>query len=383
MEKFKLVFIEQRSNPSTISTSWNVILQIILIFCCSACSKIEQVSVQPDKLFVAPENFPKPTYNLEKNPITQEGFDLGKSLFYEGLLSRDGTISCGECHRQDYAFTHHLHDLSHGIDNQIGLRNAPALENLAWVQTFGWDGGVFDLDLFSISPIENPVEMDEKTGNVLEKLRKTTKYPPMFKNAFGTTEITSERFLKALSQFMLALVSVNSRYDKYNRKEEGATLSETELTGMVVFKQKCSSCHAGELFTDGSFRNNGLPPTERSQSIITIVNGEKKVSIVPVYDDGRARVTEQPQDKNKFKVPSLRNIEASRPYMHDGRFQTLEEVLNHYSSSVTNTQNLDPLLQQNGKLGISLSDTEKTQIIAFLKTLTDRKFLEDKRFTPN
>ena len=356
-------------------------MQIILVIFCSACSKVEQVVIQPDKLFVAPDNFPKPVYILEKNPVTQEGFDLGKSLFYDGLLSRDGSMSCGECHRQDYAFTHHLHDLSHGIDNQIGLRNAPALQNLAWEKTFGWDGGVFDLDLFSISPIENPVEMDEKVGNVLEKLRKTSKYPPMFKNAFGTTEITSERFLKALSQFMLALISVNSRYDKYMRKENGATLSETELAGMAVFKQKCASCHAGELFSDGSFRNNGLPPTERSQAIITIVNGEKKVSLVPVIDDGRARVTEQLEDKNKFKVPSLRNIEASKPYMHDGRFQTLEEVLNHYTNTVTNTSNLDPLLHQNGKLGISLTDTEKAQIIAFLKTLTDRQFLVDKRFT--
>lgn len=358
-----------------------VTLFIAIVCLWSACSKIETAVVEPDKLFVAPNNFPKPTYNLDKNPITKEGFELGKSLFYDGILSRDGSMSCGECHRQDYAFTHHLHDLSHGIDNQIGLRNAPALQNLAWEKTFGWDGGVFDLDLFSISPIENPVEMDEKVGNVLEKLQKTSKYPPMFKNAFGTTEITSERFLKALSQFMLALVSVNSRYDKYMRKENGATLSETELAGMAVFKQKCASCHAGELFSDGSFRNNGLPPTERSQAIITIVNGEKKVSLVPVIDDGRARVTEQLEDKNKFKVPSLRNIEASKPYMHDGRFQTLEEVLNHYTNTVTNTSNLDPLLHQNGKLGISLTDTEKAQIIAFLKTLTDRQFLADKRFT--
>ncbi len=359
-----------------------VILFIVTVCFWSACSKIEPVVIEPDKLFVAPDNFPKPTYNLDKNPITKEGFELGKSLFYDGILSRDGSISCGECHRQDYGFTHHLHDLSHGIDNQIGLRNSSALQNLAWEKTFGWDGGVFDLDLFAISPIENPVEMDEKTGNVLEKLRKSSKYPAMFKNAYGTTEITSERFLKALSQFLLSLVSTNSRYDKYIRKEEGATLSETELAGLSIFKQKCSSCHSGELFTDGNFHNNGLPPTERSQAVITIVDGVKKVSIVPIYDDGRMRITELSSDKNKFKVPSLRNIEATKPYMHDGRFQTLDEVMNHYTNTVTNTQNLDPILQQNGKLGIALTDTEKTQLIAFLKTLTDRKFLEDKRFTP-
>ncbi|MEY4540337.1 MAG: hypothetical protein RLZZ306_2094 [Bacteroidota bacterium] len=360
----------------------NIISFVILVSCWTACSKIEKVEIEPDKLFVAPENFPKPTYNLDKNPITKEGFELGKSLFYDGILSRDGSMSCGECHRQDFGFTHHLHDLSHGIDNQIGLRNSSALQNLAWEKTFGWDGGVFDLDLFSISPIENPVEMGDNTGKVLEKLRKSDKYPAMFKNAYGTTEITSERFLKALSQFLLSLVSSNSRYDKYVRKENGATLSETELTGLSIFKQKCASCHSGELFTDGNFRNNGLPPTERSEVVYTIVNGVKVGKIVPVFDDGRMRITELITDKNKFKVPSLRNIEATKPYMHDGRFQTLDEVLNHYTNTVTNTQNLDPILQQNGKLGIALTEPEKAQIIAFLKTLTDRKFLEDKRFTP-
>ncbi len=356
------------------------------ILCCSlmnwACNKTQSVEIEPDKLFVQPQNFPEPVYNLSSNPITKEGFELGKSLFYDGLLSRDGSISCGECHRQDYAFTHHLHDLSHGIDNQIGLRNAPSLQNMAWEKTFGWDGGVFNLDLFSIAPIENPVEMDEKVTNVLEKLRNTDKYPPMFKNAFGTTEITSERFLKAISQFVLSLVSANSRYDKYVRKEANASLTDTELAGMTVFKQKCASCHAGELFTDGSFRNNGLPPTERQQVVYRVVDGVKKAFFELVVDNGRMRVTELPEDQNKFKVPSLRNVEATRPYMHDGRFQTLEEVLNHYSNTVTATNNLDPQLNQNGKLGIPLSDTEKTQIIAFLKTLTDREFLADKRFTP-
>jgi cytochrome c peroxidase len=125
-----------------------------------------------------------------------------------------------------------------------------------------------------------------------------------------------------------------------------------------------------------------LPPTERSEVVYTIVNGVKVGKIVPVFDDGRMRITELITDKNKFKVPSLRNIEATKPYMHDGRFQTLDEVLNHYTNTVTNTQNLDPILQQNGKLGIALTEPEKAQIIAFLKTLTDRKFLEDKRFTP-
>ena len=357
----------------------SVLFLFLMVF---SCSKQPNVVIEPEKLFYQPSNFQSPVYKLESNPITKEGFELGKSLFYDGILSRDGSMSCGECHRQDFGFTHHLHDLSHGIDNQIGLRNSSSLQNLAWEKTFGWDGGVFDLDLFAISPIENPVEMDDKVSNVLDKLRKTDKYPLMFKNAFGTTEITSQRFLKALSQFLLSLVSANSRYDKYMRKESGVVFNETELAGMELFKQKCSSCHAGELFSDGSFRNNGLPPTERQQVVYRMVDGVKKAFIEPVIDDGRMRVTEMPEDKNKFKVPSLRNVEATKPYMHDGRFLTLDEVLNHYMNTVTATQNLDPILNQNGKLGIPLTATEKTQIIAFLRTLTDREFLTDKRFTP-
>ncbi|MDH4462131.1 MAG: cytochrome c peroxidase [Flectobacillus sp.] len=338
--------------------------------------------IDPNKLSYTPSNFPKAEYDLTSNPVTKEGFELGRSLFYDGILSRDGTISCGECHRQDFAFTHHLHDLSHGIDGKIGLRNTPTLQNLAWGKTFGWDGGVVGLDFFAIAPIENPVEMDETTANVLDKLRKTDKYPTMFKNAFGTTEITSVRFLKALSQFMLSLVSANSRYDKYIRKEEGGTLTETELAGLSAFKQKCASCHVGELFTDETYRNNGLPPTDRQQVVYKVVNGVTTATLERVYDDGRMRITELAADKNKFKVPTLRNIEASRPYMHDGRFTTLEQVLDHYSSTVTETANLDPSLKKNGVLGIPLTSTEKTQIIAFLKTLTDRDFLADKRFAP-
>ena len=350
----------------------------LLFFACKKPKVTEDEPIIADNL---PKNFPKPNYDFTKNPVTADGFLLGKALFYDGLLSRDGTIPCGECHRQDFAFSHHLHDLSHGIDNQIGLRNAPSLHNLAWQDTFGWDGGVFNLDLFPVSPIENPVEMDEKMTNVLEKLRKTEKYPVLFEKAFGTKAIDSERFLKALSQFMVSLVSANSKYDKVMRNEAGISFTEAEATGFQLFKQKCSNCHTGELFTDNSFRNNGLPPTERTQLVTKIIDGQKKQVLEKVIDDGRMRITENPSDKNKFKVPNLRNIEATLPYMHDGRFANLTQVLNHYSNTVTNTENLDPLLNKNGKLGIPLTDLEKQQIIAFLKTLTDVEFITNKKFS--
>ncbi len=324
-----------------------------------SCSTTEQA--EPEKLFKAPENFPQPSYNFANNPITKEGVALGKELFYDGILSRDGSISCGECHQQIAGFTHHGHDVSHGIDNLKGTRNSLPIQNFAWQPDFFWDGGVPDLDFSPVAPIENPLEMDEKTGNVLAKLRKTQKYPILFKEAFGTEEITGPKFLKALSQFMLTLVTANSRYDKYIRNE-GVKLTEAELAGMTLFKQKCATCHKGELFTDYSYRNNGLT-----------IQGTKDV--------GRYRITENEADRYKFRVPSMRNIEVTKPYMHDGRFYSLESVLDHYAENMQDTPNLDPVFKQQAKIGIALTTVEKQQIIAFLKTLTDEDFLKNKQFS--
>lgn len=317
-----------------------------------------------DKIEVPqPSYFPEKVYDLTTNPVTLNGFQLGKSLFYDGILSRNGTIACGTCHQQTAAFTHHGHDLSHGIDDRIGARNAPSLQNLAWSKEFFWDGGVPHLDLFPIAPIENPVEMDEKMPNVLQKLRtgKNPDYPELFKKAFGSTEITTERFAKALSQFMVLMVSNNSRYDLYLRGTTSA-LTGTEKEGLSIFKQKCGTCHSGELFTDQSYRNNGL-------------------SIDRNPDQGRFTITQNPNDRHKFKVPSLRNVGYTAPYMHDGRFTTLEQVLDHYAQNVKQTPTLDGLLQKDGKLGISLTADEKQKIIAFLKTLSDESFVQDTRFS--
>ncbi|GAB3498509.1 cytochrome c peroxidase [Spirosoma knui] len=326
----------------------------------SGCQTTEPAA-EPTKLFQVPTNFPQPVYALAQNQPTAAGVQLGRALFYDGALSRDGSISCAECHNQAYAFTHHQHDVSHGIDNRVGTRNSMPIQNLAWASSFFWDGGVQHLDLAPIAPIENPDEMDEKSANVIQKLRSSSKYPALFKAAFGTNEINGPRFLQALTQFMLTMVSGNSRYDKWVRQEPGAMLTADEQAGLNAFRAKCSSCHAGELFTDNSFRNNGL-----------FIQGSK--------DIGRAHVTERAEDRYRFKVPSLRNIDKTKPYMHDGRFYSLESVLNHYAENVQPTENLDPLLRQNDKLGIPMSSEEKRQIIAFLKTLTDDQFLRDPRF---
>lgn len=337
---------------------------IFLLVGCKAQPEDNIIASELGKdLFFEPENFPEPVYNIKDFPVTEAGFELGRKLFYDGRLSRDGTISCAECHSQPYAFTHHGHMRSHGIDDRAGTRNAPPVQNMAFMKSFMWDGGVFDLDLFSVAPITNPVEMDESLSNVLDKLRKDKDYPKMFKAAYGSETIDSETFLKALSQFMNSLISANSKYDKYVRNEEGGTLTVDELEGLRLFEQKCASCHAGSLFTDQSFRNNGLIIYPRDTP-----------------DPGRYLITQNESDINKFKVPSLRNIAHTAPYMHDGRFGSLNSVLNHYQEGVSETQNLDPSLKKDGRLGIALTDEEKAKIIVFLHTLSDRDFLSNPRF---
>jgi cytochrome c peroxidase len=333
----------------------------MLVVSLAGCKK-EEVSEQANEkiTFQKPTNFPDLSYDLSKNPLTKEGIALGRRLFYEPLLSRDNSISCASCHIQENAFTHHSHTVSHGIDDKLGKRNAPAIQNMGFMKAFFWDGGVGQLDLFPIAPIENVVEMDEKLGNVLNKLRNTQKYPELFKKAFGTTEINSERFLKVLSQFMIQMVSANSKYDKYIRNE-GQTLTSLELSGLKIFQQKCTSCHSTDLFTDQTYRNNGL--------------------VTKFNDLGRFEISQIESDKYKFKVPSLRNVAITQPYMHDGRFGTLQAVLNHYASGVQNTQNLDENLKNGNNFGIALSEDEKQKIIAFLQTLTDVDFIKNPDFS--
>ncbi|MDP2539873.1 cytochrome-c peroxidase [Tenacibaculum discolor] len=338
-------------------------LMIVLLVCSFFSCKKEEVYTNVELAFEKPSNFPEPHYNLSSNPITEKGFELGKKLFYEGKLSSDGVVSCAFCHQQKFAFTHHGHQLSHGVEDREGTRNAPPVQNMAFQKQFSWDGAAFHLDVFPIIPITNPVEMDETVTNILEKLRQDASYRKLFSQAFEDGQVNADNTFKAMSQFMLMMVSANSKYDKYVRVEKGGAFSEQEKKGLELFKAKCASCHTSDLFTDDAFRNNGLP-----------VNPE-------INDLGRMTVTLLEDDKYKFKVPSLRNIELTAPYMHDGRFGSLKSVLNFYATGVQETQNLDPILKkEDGTTGISLNEQEKEDIIAFLKTLTDEEFITDKRF---
>jgi cytochrome c peroxidase len=308
--------------------------------------------------FKKPKNFPEPVYDLKQNPVTKNGFELGRKLFYETALSRDGSIACGNCHVQTSGFTQHGHDLSHGIEDRLGNRNSPPIMNLAWSKSFMWDGGVFHLHLFPINPITNPVEMDEKMDRVVAKLRAMPEYPAKFKAAFGSPEITGARLFKALSQYMVMCISSNSKYDSVMR-QTGVRFSAQEKTGYLLFKQNCSSCHQEPLFTDGSFRNNGLDHRYNP-------------------DTGRQAITLNPADRYKFKVPSLRNLKYTTPYMHDGRFTTLDQVLDHYSDHVKDGPTLDPLLKKNGRTGFPLSQADKGSLKAFLLTLNDKVFITQK-----
>ena len=310
---------------------------------------------QPIKLEV-PQGWPEPFDIFSSNPLTEEGFQLGRKLFYDGRLSKDGNFSCGSCHQQFAAFATFDHDFSHGFDDQFTTRNSPGLHNLAWVPLYHWDGGVNHIEVQALSPLTAPNEMAEDVDSVLSKLRKDALYKKMFKNAFGSDTINSQKMLKALAQFVGTLVSADSKYDKVMRKEE--TFNPSEQHGYEVFQAKCADCHKEPLFTDNSFRNNGL-----------ILN--------PWLNDyGRMRITGETEDSLKFRVPSLRNVGVTQPYMHDGRFYSLGQVVEHYRTGIQQSSTLDPSLAK----GIEFTPKEKYDLVLFLGTLTDSTFLKNPRY---
>ena len=310
-----------------------------------------------DRLFKKPATWPEPIYNFSNNPLTQEKVNLGRVLFYDPILSRDNSISCASCHSPYNSFTHVDHDLSHGIEDRIGKRNSPVLVNLAWQSSFMWDGAVNHLDVQALAPIHNELEMDEDISHVVEKLNRKSLYKTLFYDAFGDSIATGEHALKSISQFMLTLISSNSKYDRVlDGKEE---FNEQEERGYKLFKESCNSCHVEPLFTNNAFKSNGL-------NVDSTLN-----------DLGRVVVSGLAKDSFLFKVPTLRNIEFSYPYMHDGRFKTLNQVLNHYDDA----QGLASYASEELKNIRTLSSNEKVDIVAFLLTLSDRSFLFNQDFS--
>ncbi len=306
-----------------------------------------------------PSGWPKPAANIfAKNRLSEQGFQLGRKLFYDGRLSKDGNFPCASCHQQFAAFANYEHDFSHGFNNSFTKRNAPSLFNLAWMTELHWDGSINHIEVQPLAPLTAPNEMAENIDSVLRKLRKDTAYPKLFKAAFGTTEINSQRMLKALAQFTGSIISSNSKYDKVKKGE--AVFTPNEENGYSIFKNNCAGCHKEPLFTDNSFRNNGLPLN------------------IYTNDIGRMKITGEKSDSLKFKVPSLRNVALTFPYMHDGRFYSLGQVVDHYVTGIqTDQPNLDTLLKKR----FPLNNREKNNLVYFLYTLTDTTLVKDPRLS--
>lgn len=334
------------------------LLAIIIVF--TSCVKSsENEEIQPPVPFqglVVPPHFPQPNYNFQNNPITEKGFELGRSLFYDPILSLDSTISCGSCHAQVHAFADHGTTVSVGIGGLLGKRNSPPIQNMAWYTSFMWDGGINHIEVMPFAPITSTVEMGETMSGVETKLQTHPTYPTRFKEAFGSEEISAQKILYALTQFMSLMVSADSKYDKVLKGE--TSFDERELQGYHIFQQKCASCHAEPLFTDFSFRNNGMMEDYSE-------------------DEGRSHITLEPSDFGRFKVPTLRNITLTHPYMHNGSIRNLTEVIDMYSSGVHQHFNTDPLLAE----PFNFSDEQKEALLYFLYTLEDYTFIGNHEFS--
>jgi cytochrome c peroxidase len=300
-----------------------------------------------------------PEMNIpSNNPMTVEGVALGNKLFHDKILSGNGMQACASCHLQSTSFSD-PNQFSTGIDGLFGDRNASALVNVGWNDNLNWDGSAINLEEQAFEPITNPIEMNDTWINVENKLNADDEYPTLFRNAFNIDYIDSIHVVMAISQFERTLISANSKFDKYLRGETQLTASE--LGGYAIFnseKGDCFHCHGTQMFMDNLFHNNGLDPE-------------------PFSDLGLGEITNNASDNAKFKTPTLRNVEFSAPYMHDGRFSTLEEVVEHYNSGGEYSSTVDPLMKKLG-VGLQLTNQEKQDLVAFLKTLTDSDFLTEK-----
>jgi len=329
----------------------------------------------PYKLDIPDGLPPQPPLGVE---LTEEGVELGKRLFYDPILSADGTQSCASCHNQAFAFSDNGLQYSVGIDGIAGTKNSMALFNLAYYNKFFWNGRSPSLPHQALLPVTDPIEMHNTWENAIDKIKADPAYNDLFRKAYDLAEIDSSLVADAITQFELTLLSGNSKFDKFNNLE--IQLTQQEFLGFQIFNTEprqtsfdkpggdCFHCHGAPLFTNLEFMNNGL---------------DKNLKM------GLEEVTGDPFDKGKFKVTTLRNIEKTPPYMHDGRFETLEEVVEHYNSGVNITSTLAPIMLKtdpNGNPtgianGLFLTPTEKAALVAFLKTLTDNDFLNNPEFS--
>ncbi len=311
----------------------------------------------------APYLFPKTPFGEvpqpERNVASQKGVELGKKLFFDKRISKNGAVSCATCHHADKAFSDGMGLTRAGVSGKALLRHAPALFNLAWYDGLFWDGGSNNLESQVFGPLIHPDEMGINPGELVKKLRSDSEYPALFKEVWGTDSITSQRFAHAIAQYERTLLSYHTPYDHWKAGE--GTLSEPELRGYAVYQTFCSSCHTEGLFTDLSYHANGI------DSQITAPGFE-------LINLGRYRVTLDPKDIGKFKTPSLRNLGFTAPYMHDGRFVELDEVLDHYFKEHRNNSLADEILKTNAYTDVS--QQQKNDLKAFLYALNDTTFVK-------
>lgn len=347
----------------------------ILLFCLFlvACNKNDDnngyaptpVTLEVPQLFQ--ELLPSPTIPQD-NPFTQEGIALGKRLFFDPILSADNSLACAMCHRPQDGFSD-PRPFSLGVDGTMGFRNSMPLQNLAFNgnNTFNWDGSANSLEAQALEPVINPIEMHNTWPNASAEIEADPSYRTMFEEAFGTSTVDSTLVTKALAQFIRTLISGDAKFDRYLRGE--VTLTQNELNGLNVFMDEargdCFHCHGNPnnpLWTDNLFHNNGLD--------------------AEFTDRGRGDVTGDPRDFGLFKSPSLRNLAYSAPYMHDGRFATLEEVIDHYSEGLVFSETIDPLMKAIAEGGVQLTPEDKADLKAFLLTLSDPSFINNPAFLP-
>lgn len=303
-----------------------------------------------------PSHFPR-LPSPKDNELTRERAALGRELFFDKRLSRDESVSCASCHVQAHAFSDR-EPLSRGVYGRKGHRNAPGLMNLAWGRSFLWDGSAPSLESQVLVPLTNPAEMDMTLVEVQERLEKDARLSSMFADAYGEAP-NDLSIARALASFLRTMVSGESAWDRFRRGDDSA-LGEPAKRGLATFegdRARCFHCHVGFNFTSETYRNNGPDPNDP--------------------DIGRARFTQDELDRGKFKVPTLRNVAVSAPYMHDGSIATLPEVIETYARGGRGHPNTDPLI-----VPLALTQEEREELLAFLESLTDEEFLSDPRFQP-
>jgi cytochrome c peroxidase len=371
-KKFNSALINKRGGFSW-RKSRIVLFLLMMVMLLSGWSVVQGPVATGSYHFVYPANFGNRINIPDDNPTTKQGVYLGRLLFYEKQLSADNSISCGSCHKQQRAFSDNK-ALSEGVDHLTSGRNAMSLSNLLWTRKFFWDGRAGSLEAQAVFPLTNPHEMGQPLAMAVKKLKEVPQYPPLFKLVFGDDAITGDRIVKAIAQFERTLISCNSKYDQYLRNAYRPTAEE--LKGMALFMTdpdpekgirgaNCAHCHGGVKNYMGLFHNNGLDSIPK--------------------DPGVERLTGLSSDLGRFKAPTLRNIALTAPYMHDGRFKTLEEVVDHYSDHIVQSPSLSSFLtgesnEPNGK-SLKLRPAEKKELIAFLNMLTDSTFISDPRFS--